>query len=341
MIDYRENAKWTVYVHIVSKELSGYDCDKYYVGITCQKVEKRWGYGTGIAYKKSTLFYKAIQKYGFPNMEHIIVAEHLTKDEAFKLEEQLIQKLKSNNPQYGYNMTAGRGRLNLNNVKNIVCYDPSKKIIEENIPNETSNSLFFIKNNNLYFEDIEIWKPVVGYEGFYEVSNFGRVRSIDRYVSHSRNPNYKVLKKGKLLSEKDNGHGYKAVHLTVNNITKDKYVHRLVAQAFLQNPNDLPEVNHKDENPANNCLDNLEWCTSQYNDLYGNHTKTNSKPVVMYDLQMNFIDEFKSASEAERITGVKGVGAVCIGKRMTAGGYIWRFKNDINESEIISDSFLF
>ena len=294
----------------------------------CKKVDRRWGYSTGIHYKKSTRFYEAIEKYGFSNMQHEIIAEHLTKEEAYSFEETLIKELQTTNPEYGYNMTAGRGHLNMSNIKNIIDYDPSKRIKKVEIPKETENSLFFIKNNNPNFENFEIWKPVVGYEDFYEVSNLGRVRSFDRYVKLGGryNSDTLILKKGKILSERDNGHGYKAVHLTVKRITKDKYVHRLVAQAFLDNPDNLPEVNHKDENPANNCLDNLEWCTSQYNDLYGNHTKSISKPVIMYDLQMNYIDEFESISEAEEITGISGVGAVCRGKRKTAGGYIWKYK---------------
>lgn len=107
----------------------------------------------------------------------------------------------------------------------------------------------------------------------------------------------------------------------------------MVAEAFLPNPTNLPEVNHKDENSANNCLDNVEWCTSQYNDLYGNHRKNLSRQVIMYDLQMNYIDEFESGADAERQTGARGVLAVCSGKRHTAGGYIWRYKQEINQSE--------
>lgn len=342
MINYRENAKWTVYVHIVPKELSGYEWDKYYVGITKQKLNKRCGYSTGIQYKKSTRFYEAIQQYGFENIEHDIVAENLTKNEAFKMEETLIAELKSNDSEYGYNMTSGRGALNYCGALKIIPYDPKDRIKEKLISEINENSLFFIKNNQADFEKYEVWKPVVGYEDFYEVSNLGRVRSLDRYVKLGgrQNSDQLVLKKGKILSEKDNGHGYKAVHLTINRITKDKYVHRLVAQAFLSNQNNFPEVNHKDENPANNCLDNLEWCTAQYNDLYGNHTKNMSKSVVMYDLNMNYIDEFESAAEAERIIGIKGISAVCNGKRHTAGGYIWRFNKDISESDMISDSFL-
>ena len=95
MVDYREDAKWTVYIHIVPKELSGYDWDKYYVGVTKQKVERRWGYSTGIHYRKSTRFYKAIEEYGFKNIKHEIIAENLTKDEAYDFEECLIKELKA------------------------------------------------------------------------------------------------------------------------------------------------------------------------------------------------------------------------------------------------------
>lgn len=226
-------------------------------------------------------------------------------------------------------MTFGQGALK-RPPKNIIPYAPSSiNRIKSEIP--TTTTLFEISKTP-HFEKFEIWKNVVAYDGLYEVSNFGRVRSLDRYVRHSRSKNNDlVLKKGKILNEKDNGHGYKSVHLTVNRQTEDKYIHRLVAQAFLDNPNNCPEVNHKDENKSNNCLDNLEWCTSKYNDLYGNHTKNTSKPVEMFDLQMNFIDEFKSATEAERITGIRGIGAVCNGKRHTAGGYIWKHKNDTKE----------
>lgn len=104
MVDYREDAKWTVYIHIVPKELSGYDHDKYYVGITSQTVEKRWRNGNGY---KTQIFKRVIEKYGWNNISHEIIAEHLTKDEACKLEQDLIRKLKSNTKKYGYNIHAG------------------------------------------------------------------------------------------------------------------------------------------------------------------------------------------------------------------------------------------
>lgn len=105
MITYRENAKWTVYIHIVPKSISGYDWDKYYVGITGQKLERRWR-SNGAGYKDS-FFSKAIKKYTWNNIEHYIIANNITKEEAESMEKTLIQVLQSNNKLYGYNCTSG------------------------------------------------------------------------------------------------------------------------------------------------------------------------------------------------------------------------------------------
>ena len=110
----------------------------------------------------------------------------------------------------------------------------------------------------------EIWRPVVGYEGLYEVSNTGIVRSLDRY------DNRNCFRKGKVISLLKKGeYGYIQVNLCYNGKLYKKYVHRLVAQAFLPNPDNLPEVNHKDEDKTNNSVDNLEWCDRSYNLKYG------------------------------------------------------------------------
>ena len=111
----------------------------------------------------------------------------------------------------------------------------------------------------------EIWRPVVGYEGLYEVSNTGRVRSLDRYV---RCKSYR-LHKGKVLSPGKDKDGYLFVVLSCNGKHKTIAVHKLVAQAFIPNPDDLPIINHKDEDKTNNRVDNLEWCTAKYNMNYG------------------------------------------------------------------------
>ena len=110
---------------------------------------------------------------------------------------------------------------------------------------------------------IEEWRPVVGYEGLYEVSNTGRVRSVDRYVKTCYG-SYR-LHKGKVLSPGIRPDGYLVVSLQYRMFR----VHRLVAEAFLPNPDNLPQVNHKDEDKSNNRVDNLEWCDSKYNNNYG------------------------------------------------------------------------
>ena len=111
----------------------------------------------------------------------------------------------------------------------------------------------------------EIWRPIEGYEGLYEVSSYGRVRSLDRYV---KSKSYR-LHKGKVLSPGKEKVGYLFVNLAYNGKHKTIRVHRLVAQAFLSNPDNLSEVNHKDEDKTNNSVDNLEWCDRKYNNNYG------------------------------------------------------------------------
>ncbi len=117
---------------------------------------------------------------------------------------------------------------------------------------------------------MEIWKEIKGYEGLYEVSDLGRVRSLDRYVSYVNGQ--KHLHKGKVLSP-GVSNGYLQVSLCKNGEIKHPLVHRLVADAFIPNPDNLPQVNHKDENPSNNMVVNLEWCSSEYNINYGGRTQ--------------------------------------------------------------------
>lgn len=105
---------------------------------------------------------------------------------------------------------------------------------------------------------MEEWKNIIGYEGLYEVSNKGNVRNVRR---------------NKLLKLLKNKYGYIQVYLYKNGIRTVFTVHRLVAKAFIPNPDNLPEVNHKNENPINNSVNNLEWCDHKYNSNYGNRTK--------------------------------------------------------------------
>lgn len=115
----------------------------------------------------------------------------------------------------------------------------------------------------------EIWKPVVGWEGLYEVSNLGNVKVLDRFVNSGIKNNSSVKRRGQILKQYDK-RGYMQVTLTLNGKRKYCNVHRLVAEAFIPNPDDLPQINHKDENKLNNNVNNLEWCTAKYNCNYGN-----------------------------------------------------------------------
>ena len=114
---------------------------------------------------------------------------------------------------------------------------------------------------------MEEWKNVIGYEGLYEVSNTGQVRSLDRYVKYSNGRIH--LHKGKVLSPVKDKDGYLAVFLSCNGKQKTIRIHRLVAQVFIENPDNLPEVNHLDEDKTNNRVDNLEFCDHKYNVNYG------------------------------------------------------------------------
>lgn len=112
----------------------------------------------------------------------------------------------------------------------------------------------------------EIWKDVKGYEGLYQVSNMGRVRSVARVVTWKNQQTKSYKSRMMKIREKN---GYRVVSLYKNHKSKDNRVHRLVADAFIENPNNLPFINHIDEDKSNNKVDNLEWCTRQYNNNYG------------------------------------------------------------------------
>jgi len=119
----------------------------------------------------------------------------------------------------------------------------------------------------------EVWKDVKGYEGIYQVSNFGNVRSLDRTVNKPNGISY--IRKGKLCVQPKSNLGYMTVGLTVNNKKVNKYVHRLVAQAFIINNNNYPQVNHINCNKTNNRMDNLEWCTNSQNHIHASKNGLN------------------------------------------------------------------
>lgn len=202
----------------------------------------------------------------------------------------------------------------------------------------------------------EIWKDISGYEGEYQVSNLGNVRSLN----YRRSGELKLLKQATT-------NGYKQITLSKNGKCKSYNVHRLVAIAFIPNPNNYKEVNHKDEDKSNNNVNNLEWCTREYNNNYGtknertkkklsesrkgkhhseetkkkiseSHKGENnpkSKPILMYDKEGNFIRGFVCIADANEYFG-KDRGCTSIsdclaGRHKTAYGHIFRYAEEKNK----------
>ena len=193
----------------------------------------------------------------------------------------------------------------------------------------------------------EIWKDIIGYEGLYQVSNYGRVKSLSKEKIGKHNTVY--FTKEIILKYGVQTNGYYNVSLYTDGKPITKTIHRLVAQAFIPNPNNYSQVNHKDENKHNNFVwinedgsvdlekSNLEWCTAKYNCNYGSRNDKmldnrsgmfRRKIVLKYDLEGNYIEEYPSLSEASRNTCVcaQSILNVITGKRKTCGGFKWRYK---------------
>ena len=197
----------------------------------------------------------------------------------------------------------------------------------------------------------EIWKDVKGFESLYMVSNLGRVKNVPHYVtrkyyrpSTGDNIEDKLYIKEVLLNPKKKYHHkdreiynyfYYRVSLRKDGKYYNKSIHRLVAEAFLPNPDNLPCVNHKDENKLNNCVDNLEWCTKSYNHSYGTCIErtsekqrlTHSNCITIVGYKENEIIEFHSISSASRYFNVSHA---AISKAIRRGnkckGYNWKYK---------------
>lgn len=174
----------------------------------------------------------------------------------------------------------------------------------------------------------EVWKPIRLLNFIYEVSNTGKVRN---------------SKSKKELYQEINELGYKSVKIQIKNSRKSYKVHRLVALEFIDNPNGFPQINHMDENPSNNNVNNLEWCTNKYNSNYGNRNKKLSdslkgkpredkaKQIVQYDLNMNFLNKYKSIDEAVKCTKISRntIRRSCkkeVGKERK---FIFRYREDV------------
>ena len=153
-------------------------------------------------------------------------------------------------------------------------------------------------------------KDIKGYEGLYAVTSCGKIWS---------------YKRKKFLVPVDDGHGYLRICLCKDNKRKNYFIHRLVAEAYLPNPENLPQINHRDENKTNNCLQNLEWCDAKYNSNYGTRNEKIKKPILQFSLDGEFVREWPSATDV----GIEVQGHICNclnGRRKTAYGFIWKYK---------------
>ena len=170
---------------------------------------------------------------------------------------------------------------------------------------------------DIYYTDNTSGK-LMDFRGNYQVSSKGRIKSL----KHG---------KEKILKLKNEWNGRKYVILSMGNKQYTLKVHRLVAYIFIPNPNNLPQVNHKDECKTNNIVSNLEWCDRKYNNNYGTRTercsKKLSKPVLQYTLDGQFVKEWPSTMECGRNGYNRGnVYACCLGKLKTYKGSIWKYK---------------
>lgn len=171
-------------------------------------------------------------------------------------------------------------------------------------------------------EKEEIWKDIKGYEGIYQVSSEGRVKSLERTTVDKNGKKYH--RKERILKSFLN-RGY----LQVSLCDRQPQVHRLVAEAFIPNPENKSQVNHKDEIKTNNCVENLEWMTAKENSNYGTRTeraaKTKSKPIAQYTKDGEFIQVWQSIKEAGCQLDLTHICEAVQGKQKTCGDFVWKY----------------
>lgn len=183
-------------------------------------------------------------------------------------------------------------------------------------------------------EECEVWKDIEGYENLYQVSNFGRIHSLDRFVPRKTGTVQKVH--GRILKLIEDKDGYLQVSLWKENKMKKAKVHRLVGEAFIPNPNNLSEINHINEMKNDNTVSNLEWCTRKENINHGTRTeqaaKAKRRPVIGINLDTGNKNTFKSMRKTIKFGfHPSAIRKVCMGEQESHKGYSWEFVKEGEE----------
>ena len=187
----------------------------------------------------------------------------------------------------------------------------------------------------------EVWKDVIGYEGLYQISNLGRIKSLKRTVKKS-NGSTKFVRE-KIIKKKTN-YGYENVALSKNGIVSTKKVHRIIAEVFIPNPENKKTINHKNGIRNDNRIENIEWSTYSENNFHAyrvlhkkpphrgrdGYQSTRGIPVLQLTKNGEFVKEYGSANLASELLGLNhsNISSVCRGERKYCGGFIWKYRKN-------------
>ena len=181
--------------------------------------------------------------------------------------------------------------------------------------------------NKQIIKNIEIWKDIEKFENLYQVSNLGRIKTLPRKMKMPKG-GFRITQEKILKTSKNQINNYEVVTLKYKKDNYRFYVHRLVAKAFINNPYNLPQVNHINGDKNNNCVENLEWCSAKENVQHSiKNNLRKSKAINQYDINGKFIKEWKSIKEASIVLHIPDSNIIncCKGKCKIIGGYIWKY----------------
>lgn len=323
MIDYREDAKWTVYVHIVPKELNGYDWDKYYVGITGQTLSRRWRNGKGY---KDSYFAKAIKKYGWDNIQHEIIATNLTHDEACDMEKILIKKLESKNKYHGYNCTNGGEGMEGFHHSEETKRKISAKVSGENSPMYgRKQSAESIAKRLMHINFKGENNPMYGKHHSDETKEKIRQTKINNKLDIYYNSDevYQFDKQGIFIQKfKSHRDASKSLGVNEGNISSAVHNERQYAYGFIwRSANDV-EFKKGTYIPLN---------------LRVSKRKIPSR-IFQFSKTGEFIQQYETYKSIVQLTNYKKstILSACNGNTPHGYGYIWRYEKDVIEKD---DSF--